>query len=108
MSGAVETSTAQLIEGPAEERRPSVAGRILNSWLLRRILKALLTIFIVTTGTFFLVRLLPGNPVDSFIHTQIAQTCVSYEAPAAQAKNLFSLDPEQPLLQQYGTYMVNL
>jgi peptide/nickel transport system permease protein len=108
MSGAVETSTAQLIEGPAEERRPSVAGRILNSWLFRRILKALLTIFIVTTGTFFLVRLLPGNPVDTYIQTQIAQTGVSYEAAAAQAKNLFSLDPDQPLIQQYGTYMVNL
>ena len=108
MGGAVETPAGKLIEGPVEEPRPNVTRRFLNAWLVRRIAKAILTIFIVTTGTFFLVRLLPGNPVDTYIQTQIAQTGISYEAAAAQAKNLFSLDPDQPLIQQYVTYMVNL
>jgi peptide/nickel transport system permease protein len=108
VSGAVEIPASELIEGPADEPRPNAARRFLNAWLPRRIAKAILTIFIVTSGTFFLVRLLPGNPVDTYIQTQIAQTGVSYEAAAAQAKNLFSLDPDQPLIQQYVTYMVNL
>jgi peptide/nickel transport system permease protein len=108
VSGAVETPASELIEGPVVEPRPSAARRFFNAWLVRRLFKAVLTIFIVTTGTFFLVRLLPGNPVDTYIQTQIAQTGISYEAAAAQAKNLFSLDPNAPLISQYGTYMLNL
>jgi len=108
VSGAVDTPSTKLIEGPVEEPRPSPVRRFFNAWLVRRLFKAILTVFIVTTGTFFLLRLLPGNPVDTYIQTQIAQTGVSYEAAAAQAKNLFSLDPDQPLIQQYATYMVNL
>jgi peptide/nickel transport system permease protein len=108
VSGAVDTPGTKLIEGPAEEPRPSPVRRFFNAWLVRRLFKAILTVFIMTTGTFFLVRLLPGNPVDTYIQTQIAQTGVSYEAAAAQAKNLFSLDPDQPLIQQYVTYMLNM
>jgi peptide/nickel transport system permease protein len=108
VGGAVETPAGKLIEGPVAEPRPSPARRFLQAWLVRRIAKAVLTVFLVTTGTFFMVRLLPGNPVDTFIQTQIAQTGMSYQDAAAQAKNLFSLDPDEPLIQQYVTYMINL
>ena len=108
MSGAVETPASNLIEGPAEEPRPTVVRRFTSAWLVRRFAKAILTIFLVTTMTFFLVRLLPGNPVDTFISTQIAQTGVSYADAAAQAQSLFSLDPDQPLIQQYLQYMLNM
>jgi peptide/nickel transport system permease protein len=96
------------MEGPPEEPQPSPVRRFLGAWLVQRLAKAILTIFIVTTGTFFLVRLLPGNPVDTYIQTQIAQTGVSYADAAAQAQSLFSLNPDEPLIQQYATYMVNL
>ncbi|MFK4086347.1 ABC transporter permease [Kribbella sp. NPDC020789] len=108
MSGAVETPAQQLIEGPVDEPRPSAARRFLSAWLVRRLAKAVLTIFLVSTLTFFLVRLLPGNPVDTYIQTQIAQTGISYADAAAQAKNLFSLDPDEPLVLQYLTYLGNL
>jgi peptide/nickel transport system permease protein len=108
VSGAVETPASKLIEGPAEEPRPTAVRRFTSAWLVRRFAKAILTIFLVTTMTFFLVRLLPGNPVDTFISTQIAQTGVSYADAAAQARSLFSLDPDQPLVQQYLQYMVNM
>lgn len=108
MGGAVETPAGKLIEGPVAEPRPSPVKQFLQAWLVRRIAKAVLTVFIVTTGTFFLVRLLPGNPVDTFIQTQISQTGMSYEDAAAQAKNLFSLNPDAPLITQYFSYMGNL
>ncbi|NOL39314.1 ABC transporter permease [Kribbella sandramycini] len=76
--------------------------------MVRRLAKAVLTVFLVSTLTFFLVRLLPGNPVDTYIQTQIAQTGISYDDAAAQAKNLFSLDPDEPLILQYVQYMANL
>ncbi|GAA1691663.1 ABC transporter permease [Kribbella yunnanensis] len=108
MSGAVDTPAQQLIEGPVDEPTPSPVRRFLSAWLVRRLAKAILTIFLVSTLTFFLVRLLPGNPVDTYIQTQIAQTGISYADAAAQAKNLFSLDPDEPVILQYLTYLGNL
>jgi peptide/nickel transport system permease protein len=108
VSGAVETPASELIEGPVVEPRPSAVRRFFSAWLVRRLFKAVLTVFIVTTGTFFLVRLLPGNPVDTYIQTQIAQTGVSYAEAAAQARGLFSLDPNEPLIQQYFDYLGNV
>ncbi|GAA1661621.1 ABC transporter permease [Kribbella alba] len=108
MSDAVDTPAPRLVEGLPEEPKPSPARRLADAWLVRRLGKALLTIFLVTTLTFFLVRLLPGNPVDTYIQTQIAQTGVSYAEAAAQARGLFSLDPNEPLIQQYFDYLGNV
>lgn len=108
MGGAVDTPAERPVERPVQDARPPAPQRFVQSWLVRRIAKAVLTVFIVTTGTFFLVRLLPGNPVDTYIQTTISQTGMSYQDAAAQARNLFSLDPDEPLIQQYFTYMVNL
>ena len=53
-----------------------------TSYLARRIFKALFTIFFVTTLTFFLVRLLPGNPVEVYIAKQMAEYGMSYHDAA--------------------------
>ena len=87
---------------------PSIFGRVSGSYILRRIIKALLTVFVVATMTFFLVRLLPGNPVDTYIQTLIAQQGLSYPAAAAQAAGLFSFNPTESLFQQYLSYMGNM
>jgi peptide/nickel transport system permease protein len=108
VSGAVEIPDRKLVEGPVDEPKPSPGRRFADAWLVRRLAKAILTIFLVSTLTFFLVRLLPGNPVDTYIQTQIAQTGASYADAAAQARSLFSLDPNQPLIQQYLNYLVNV
>jgi peptide/nickel transport system permease protein len=41
--------------------------------MLMGVLKALLTIWAVATMTFFLVRLMPGNPIEQYIGQLIAQ-----------------------------------
>jgi peptide/nickel transport system permease protein len=82
-----------------------VVGRIWRIYAVRRILKAILTIYLVATFTFFLVRLLPGNPVQVYINQQIQQTGMSYDQAANQAKALFSFDPHQPLIIQYLEYL---
>jgi peptide/nickel transport system permease protein len=104
VSDASALSESAPVEGP----RPPLVRRFTDAWLVRRIAKAVLTVFLVSTFTFFLVRLLPGNPVDTYIHTQIAETGMSYADASAQARNLFSLDPDQPLIQQYGQYLLNV
>src|SRR5215472_17071655 len=76
-----------------------------RNYVVRRVLKAVLTIFLITTMTFFLVRLLPGNPVDTYISVLIGQYGMSYQDAANQAAGLFSFNPNQPLSEQYIQYL---
>jgi len=84
------------------------AGVVYRSYVARRVVKALFTIFLISTLTFFLVRLLPGNPVETYINTQIGQYGMSYADAANQAAGLFSFNPNEPLAQQYGEYLLAL
>ena len=58
--------TAELVyeAGEEEELRKSRWRTILGSFVFRRFLRALLTIFVVTTFIFFLVRLLPASRLE--------------------------------------------
>lgn len=67
-------------------------------YILKRLLLAAITIFVVATLTFFLMNAVPGGPYE-------AEKAISPQAKAAlEAK--FGLD--QPLGKQYLTYMNNL
>jgi peptide/nickel transport system permease protein len=84
------------------------ARRSVVRYVLGRVVKALFTIYVVATGTFFLVRLLPGNPVDVYINQQIAQYGLSYQDAANQAAGLFSFDPDEPMILQYLEYLAGV
>lgn len=58
--------------------------KITSSFLFRRLLRAAFTIFFVITLIFFLVRLLPGNPIQVYINQQMTQYGYSYD----QAQNM--------------------
>ena len=79
--------------------------RVSGSYIVRRVCKAILTIFFVTTLIFFLIRLLPGNPVEVFIQQQIGQYGFSYEDAANQARSLYAIDTTKPLPLQYVDYL---
>ncbi len=66
-------------------------------YVLKRLLYGLITLFIVATATFFLMRMIPGGP---FLSEKAASPAVT---KALEQK--YGLD--KPLLQQYGTYMGN-
>jgi peptide/nickel transport system permease protein len=93
---------------PRPSVRPAI-GRVLarvgRSYLLRRVGKAILTIFFVTSLIFFMIRLLPGNPVEVYINQQIGQYGFSYEDAANQARSLFAVDTTKPLPLQYADYL---
>ncbi len=80
-------------------------GLVYRSYVVRRMMKAVLTIVLISTMTFFLVRLLPGNPVDTYINTLIGQYGMSYADAATQAAGLFAFNPNEPLAQQYWDYV---
>jgi peptide/nickel transport system permease protein len=91
--------------------RSNAAGRLrwlTSNYLLGRILKALLTAFMVITLTFFLIRLLPGNPVEVYINQLIVQYGIPYHEASDQAAALFAIDLDEPLVLQYFDYLGNL
>src|SRR5262245_51563174 len=91
-------------EQPVAQRRQS----ILSNYILGRILKAIITILIVITLTFVIVRLLPGNPVETYIQEQMALYNLSYEQARDQAAAIMSIDLNQPLYLQYFDYLGGL
>lgn len=102
---AVGTDPEELLK---RRRSSSLPRRIVRSYVFRRILRALFVVWLVATLVFFMVRLLPGNPVAVFINQQMAQTGMSYEEAQAMAAGLFSFDPKEPLLKQYLDYLIGL
>ena len=70
----------------------------MTKYIIKRLVMAILTVFIVATLTFFLMNAVPGGPYE-------AEKSISPQAKAAlEAK--FGLD--QPLFTQYLTYMKNI
>lgn len=91
-----------------ERRKGNVLMGVLSNYYVRRIIRAFITVFIVSTVIFFLVRLLPGNPVEVYINRQITQYGYSYDEAANQARSLFAIDTTQPMGLQYLDYLKNL
>lgn len=70
----------------------------MGKYIIKRIIMAVITIFVVATLTFFLMNAVPGGPYE-------AEKSISPTAKAAlEAK--FGLD--QPLFKQYLTYIKNV
>lgn len=64
-------------------------------YILKRIGLAILTVWVVITVTFFVMRAVPGGPF-------LSEKAVS---PAAQAALEAKYGMDKPLLEQYGTYL---
>lgn len=92
---------------------PTVTGsswtrRIIQNFYVRRIAKAVFTIWVVSTIIFFLIRLLPGNPVEQYIARLIETQGMDYENARMQAAALFAIDLDAPMWKQYIDYLGNL
>lgn len=82
--------------------------RVASSFVVRRLVKALITILVVITATFFIIRLMPSNPIQVYIQEQISLYSMSYEDALAQASAMFAMRLDQPVFSQYLDYMRNL
>lgn len=81
---------------------------ILRNYFFRRALRGLGIIVAASTITFFIVRLMPGNPIEIFINQLMSAYGMSYEDAKAIALALFTIDLEKPLHEQYAEYVVNV
>ncbi len=99
---------------PAEEKIASrldaraQLGALWRHPLLRALLKAILTILVATTITFVLVRLLPGNPIDLRIDELTRNGTMTYEEARTQVMATYPIDLNEPMYQQYLTYLGNV
>lgn len=72
----------------------------MSRYLIQRILRGLLTIFISVSLTFFIVRAMPSDPVSLMVSPQMT--------PEAQQAMIEAYGLDQPLLVQYGKFLVQL
>src|SRR5258708_11451821 len=104
-------STTSLVETSVKpSQRPLLGFLSRGVWnlALRRALQALLTVWAVITLTLFLIRLMPGNPVDVYIAELTGTQGMSYQEARDMAVSLFAFDPGSPLGSQYVAYLGNL
>ena len=83
-------------------------GALWRRPLTQAIAKAVLTIYVTSTITFFLIRLMPGSPVELKIDELMQNGQMSYADAAAAASGLFDIDLNAPVGQQYLEYLANL
>jgi peptide/nickel transport system permease protein len=81
--------------------------KITSNYLLRRLAKALFSIWLVMSITFFVIRAMPGNAVDILIQELTAQG-VSADDARSQAAALMGIDLNKPLAGQYLDYLGNV
>lgn len=95
-------------EVSATESGSSWWQSLVHSYLLRKTLKAFFTAFVVITLTFFLIRLLPSNPIELYIQQLMVQYSLPYHEAQDQAAALFAIDLDQPIFLQYVDYLGSL
>lgn len=76
------------------------------SWA-KKIVTVLLTILFATSITFFVIRAMPGDPVDSMAMAMLQQG-LDYQESYDKAKAMLNYDPDQPLVVQYVGYVKKL
>jgi peptide/nickel transport system permease protein len=90
----------------------AVVRSLIGAWfrrpVVRSLAKALATVFVVVTLVFFLVRLMPGNPVEVYINNLVIEQGMSYAEAADIASGLFSINLDAPLHEQYLSFLRNL
>jgi peptide/nickel transport system permease protein len=105
MATMAELPRAETLETVSFQAR---LKRIFRSYLFQKTIKALFTIWVVITLTFFLIRLLPGNPVELYMNQLIVQYSMPMDEARDQASALFNIDLNQPVYLQYFDYMSKL
>ena len=78
-------------------------------WVVKRVGRAALTILVVVTLSFGLIRLMPGGPID-YLRAQLQkqQGQISQQTLNSLVKTYINVNPDEPIWQQYINYLVSL
>jgi peptide/nickel transport system permease protein len=107
MATQVSNSDLDLVPPPSSGIVTTLQ-RIYRNYTLRLIVRSIITIWAVISFTFFLVRLMPGNPVDVYVQFLMNQQNLTYQEAQQQAASIFRFDTNASVLTQYVEYMGQL
>ncbi len=101
---------ASIAETRAEPQAASFVflRKIFTNFWLRRIAKAVFTLWLVTTIIFFVIRLMPGNPYELMVQELVIQRGISEDQAISLASSIMGIDMDEPVMSQYTRYMSNL
>ena len=85
-----------------------IARAIYRSYYVRQFAKALFTVVFVTTLIFFLVRLMPMNPIEEYVQDLVINGGRSRQEALDEARAIFAIDLESPMYVQYLDYVSKL
>ena len=107
---ATETPVLQPIKvtTPASPNLFQLFRQLTKNYVVRVMLQAIITIWAVITFTFFLIRLMPGNPVDVYVDFLMNQQSMTYDEAYSRAAQQFAFDPDANPITQYVGYMGQL
>ena len=102
-TGGLTAPNGKFYQGPEQledsERKEETGGmNIMLRYTVKRFLSMLLTLFLATTATFFLMHAIPGEPFE-----------ISRETPESVKEAMYAkYGLDKPLFEQYLIYMKNL
>ncbi len=91
-----------------QARAPSFLSRVFRNYYVGRLVKALVTVYLVVTISFVVIHLMPGSPVEVYIYNLISLYGIPYNDAKQQAAALFGVNVDAPMLQQYAQYLGQL
>ena len=106
MATTLDAVTVDIGAHPAH--KGNVAVRLFRNYYVRKLFKALFTIWVVITLIFFMVRMLPGNPIDQYVNQMVTTYGMDVQQARSRAAALFAIDLDAPVWQQYLDYLWTL
>ena len=73
-----------------------------------KILRTVLTLVISLILVFFIAKAMPGDPVDTLVQQYMTADKLPYDQAYARAKVALNYDPDEPVMQQFFTYVGQL
>lgn len=77
-------------------------------YILKRLAMSVVIIYIVVTLSFFMVRLMPGNPMSALQAQLQAQGGMSEQQIQQRIQTIYGLTPKAPIGTQYLDYLKNI
>jgi peptide/nickel transport system permease protein len=81
---------------------------VYTSYYVKQLGKALFTVFFVTSLIFFLIRLMPTNPIEKYVTDLMVNEGRSREEALNEARAIFAIDLDAPTYVQYFDYVSKL
>jgi len=66
------------------------------------------TVFFALTVTFVVIRVMPGDPVETMAMSMVRDQGIDYESAYRQSQAMLNYDPDRPILDQYVDYLTDL